>query len=418
MIDNEMKPGVFISHKVDDPATVAFLADLRPALAALNCEVWIDQDLSAGQDWRQGLSNWMARCSCSVLLISREALKSDWIFEEASVLSWRQKQDENFMLFPVELEGLTEGEIGESRLKVVLDIWRLQSPGRKGTGADKLRETGEAVKRQVLARQEKESEYTRTAQLIAGFLEKADVDALSDSAALLDVDLGSWGPEWDPRYIFALKLLTASPREMRDAVGKLKVLPAIKGNVGKTALPFWVDVNAAKTINRHALKGADRPLMLLNADYLETAGDYVARAKFSPYPSWVCHALSNVYGEDFEDEMWDDICTCILLSMGTDPSRMNRQVLRDRAEITLMAAAEDSLQFVAIHIRNLHKSGDWAIFEKLRQKPGGVIYLLLTGPKLPPEAEYAGTVAEPIKPEVTAEVEKFILGLRGLFNQH
>jgi len=159
-----MNPGVFISHKVKDTSSDAFLDELLQRLADLNCHRWIDREIAAGAGWRHEIKTWMSVCSCAVILISKEALASDWMFEEASVSSWRQELDRTFKLFPVVLDGLTDKDVGDSRLKVVLDLLRIQSPGRNGSTGEKLRETAVAVENHLLARSGEENEYTRTAR--------------------------------------------------------------------------------------------------------------------------------------------------------------------------------------------------------------------------------------------------------------
>jgi hypothetical protein len=415
-----MSPGVFISHKLNDPSTDQFLDQLRRQLEASGFHVWIDTDIAAGEVWREELSTWMSLCQCAVLLISEAALHSDWIFQEASVLSWRQEQDKKFKLFPVVLDALRDEQISASRLKVVLDILRLQSPGRNADEAGRLQATVEAVRQQLRAQQQGDNEYAKTAREIAKLLDGVDSESLEKAAQILNVNLGSWVPGWDPKFVFALEVLTAGPRRMRDALEKLDLLPVIKGKIGKSALPFWVDVNAAELVWRIARKTSDRPLMLLNVAYPETAKDYLLRARFSPYRSWCCHEFSNVFGEDFEGELWDEICGCICLSMGEDIKRLRQDRLRKKVENLTKDPSQDARQFVAIDItvtenRAITKREHWASFENLRKEHGEVIYLLLTGPKLPPETEYEGTTVHVVKPEVADDLEDIIDGLRSKF---
>jgi TIR domain len=414
-----MSPGVFISHKLNDPSSDQFLAQLRPQLATCDCQVWIDTEIAAGEVWREELSTWMSLCHCAVLLISEAALHSDWIFQEASVLSWREEQDKKFKLFPVVLDALSDAQIAASRLKVVLDILRLQSPGRNADETGRLQATVEAVRQQLRAHQQGDNEYAKTAREIAKLLDGVDSNSLEKAARVLNLNLGCWLPGWDPKFVFALEVLTAGPRQMRDALEKLDLLPVIKGKIGKFALPFWVDVNAAELVWRIARKTSDRPLMLLNVTYPETAQDYVFRARFSPYLSWCCHEFSNVFGEDFEGELWDEICGCICLSMGEDIQRLRQQNrLRKKVENLTKDPSQNARQFVAITItetRAITKKEHWARFENLRKEHGDVIYLLLTGPKLPPRAEYEGTTVQVVKPEVAADLEDVIDGLRSKF---
>lgn len=409
-----MNPGVFISHKLNDPPTDGFLTALRPNLETLGCEVWIDTDIAAGEVWRHELSTWMSACTCAVILISKAALASDWIFQEASILSWRAEQDPDFKLFAVVLDGLTDANIAASRLKVVLGIDRLQWPARNGTDAEKLLETVEAVGGRLAARKIANDEYSKTAREIAAILKDTSDEALADSIGFLKIKTRGWVPGGNAKFVFALKLLSVTPLEMRDALDLLDAKPAIKGQIGRLALPFWVDGEAARAVCRHALRTDDRPLLLLNANYPETAGDYVMRGAFSPNRSWSVHSFRHVYGENFLGELWDDVCACIALAMGEDPEAMSPEAVRELINDTL-AIQGDSRQFVAIDIRKSCKPGDWAEFEKLRQDHGGVIYLLLSGREIPASSAWQGAAVEPLLPEILPDLEKIIRGLRGKF---
>ncbi len=409
-----MNPGVFISHKLNDHPTDGFLAALRPDLEALGCKVWLDTDIAAGEIWRHELSTWMSACTCAVILVTKAALTSEWIFQEASILSWRAEQDPDFKLFPVVLDGLTDADIAASRLKVVLGIDRLQWPARNGTDAEKLVATTETVRLLLAARKTANDEYSKTAREIAEILKNTSDEALANSIEFLKIQTKGWVPGGNAKLVFALKLLSVTPLEMRDALDRLDVKPLIKGQIGKLALPFWVDGEAARAVCRHALVTGDRPLLLLNAAYHETAGDYVVRGAFSPNRSWFCHPFSHVFGEDLPGELWDEVCACIALAMGEDPTAMEHGELRDLIDATL-AIQGDSRQFVAIDIRNSRKPADWAEFEILRKDHGSVVYLLLSGREIPAAAEWQGAAVEPLRPEILPDLEKAIRGLRGKF---
>ena len=405
-----VSPGVFISHKLDDPATDQFLAQIRPQLEALNCQIWIDTQIAPGEVWRHELSTWMSVCTCAMLLISKAALQSDWIFQEASILSWRQEQDKKFKLFPVVLDRLSDDQIANSRLKVVLDILRLQSPGRNADDATKIQSTVQAIRSHLEREHDDENEFSKTARKIAGLLKNLDDSSLKNAADILQIDLGQWVPGWDPKFVFALEILTAGPAELINTLEELEVEANVKGKIGAYALPFWVDVRAAEVVRRIAQASENRPLMLLNIGFPETAEDYVRRAAFSPTRSWRAHHASNVFGEDFEGDFWDEVCTCIWRDSGRDESVLARPAeLRRRVEQFLKITARSAPQFVTI---NVAEGPDWPNLEALRRDHASVIYFLISGAKLPDPAEYAVAAIEVVKPELIADFEGKIDGLR------
>jgi TIR domain len=95
------KPLVFISHSAKEPVSRKILDNLVKTLAP-DFEVLLDQyRLEANDDWRRELNIWMGLCQAAIVLLSKTALKSDWVLQEATILRWRWAQDNDFVLIPV-----------------------------------------------------------------------------------------------------------------------------------------------------------------------------------------------------------------------------------------------------------------------------------------------------------------------------
>jgi hypothetical protein len=112
---------VFVSHsahKVDEPATLAFLDDLVARLKAESFEAVTDQkDLRAGDDWVQRLYGWMGLCDAAVVLLSPRAVlreNSFWVPREVNLLLWRKALDPRFVVIPVLIGGLTKADLKDN----------------------------------------------------------------------------------------------------------------------------------------------------------------------------------------------------------------------------------------------------------------------------------------------------------------
>ena|ERR1044072_1274569 len=97
---------IFISHSTKTQEAEAFLQAVTKALEA-DFDVRLDKiGLQGGDDWRAKLYQWMDEVHGAVLLLTPEALTSEFVQLEASVLSWRRFRQPKFVLLPV-LAGTT-----------------------------------------------------------------------------------------------------------------------------------------------------------------------------------------------------------------------------------------------------------------------------------------------------------------------
>jgi len=121
---------IFISHsahRTEEPATQEFVDALVARMAALpELDPLVDQrGLAAGDEWMQTLYSWMGLCDAAVIVLSPRAVtreNSSWVPREANLLMWRKALDARFLVIPVLIGGLEEGALagnpylGDSRL--------------------------------------------------------------------------------------------------------------------------------------------------------------------------------------------------------------------------------------------------------------------------------------------------------------
>lgn len=140
------RPPVFISHSSRGDADAAsVLSAIRRALKAARFEPLVDErGLKGGDDWRLRLHTWMSHCDAAILLLSRQALESDWVLQEATILTARRVVQgldhtvETFLLLPV-LVGITMKDVSAHPAFAELDLPSIQAL-RSGTPGQLARE--------------------------------------------------------------------------------------------------------------------------------------------------------------------------------------------------------------------------------------------------------------------------------------
>ncbi len=90
-------PDVFISYtRPDQPLAKAIAAEL----AALGVEVWWDQELLGGEDYRKKTAGIILQAAVAIVIWSRRSVDSEWVVGEASAARERK------ILLPVNADGV------------------------------------------------------------------------------------------------------------------------------------------------------------------------------------------------------------------------------------------------------------------------------------------------------------------------
>lgn len=133
-----LRPRVFISYKIEDPAfgkdRVRVLADL---LEQRDIEVCWDEKVAWGAPWRRQLHTWLRECHAGIVVLTPASVGSDWVVAELNHLAiWAHTQD-HFQLMPL-LVRLTHDELGEVAALAPADLSHFQGRILSATTAEAL----------------------------------------------------------------------------------------------------------------------------------------------------------------------------------------------------------------------------------------------------------------------------------------
>jgi hypothetical protein len=113
------KPLIYIGYNRKDQKWLEYVQSyLDPAAQAAGAEVWIDTKVSAGDNLRSALEDRLQRCVAYVLLVSPNAMASQFIDSEIEVIRTRERDGENVRLFPILLTPTSDvalAKIGDKR---------------------------------------------------------------------------------------------------------------------------------------------------------------------------------------------------------------------------------------------------------------------------------------------------------------
>jgi hypothetical protein len=105
---------IFISHSSrDDEEALAVRRRLCQVLAGepYNHKILLDEEgIKAGNLWRPKLYRWLAECGGAVLLLTEQALASEWVRKEATILLWRQALGSHVVVVPL-LIGISQHDV-------------------------------------------------------------------------------------------------------------------------------------------------------------------------------------------------------------------------------------------------------------------------------------------------------------------
>lgn len=278
---------VFISHSTKNEEAQAYLDAVAEALKRQNITPLLDQkDLRGGDFWRARIYEWMAQAHGAVLLLSEEALESDFIPIEASVLAWRSFLQRDFVFVPVLIGKVTREDLKKKVLgKLYLEEIQIVE------GA-----TPELIAQKVVEALQKLTENERP-RTLRQLLESNIVGYMED-ANLKDRDVREVGTKffgWSNKTDFdGLTLFEKFARDLLD----LEIAKAYElllelrtryrmiyaWDLLNIVTPFWVMEEAATPLAQLALDVYyEKRALSLNGQDRWTAHSYISRSCYRSY---------------------------------------------------------------------------------------------------------------------------------------
>jgi hypothetical protein len=110
-------PSVFVSHGAKGEFALGVLNALGDAMRDAGFDPFIDfERLQPGDRWRRELRTRALHCQAGVLLLCTDALNSEWVLQEGSIMLARWEDGGGFVLMPVLLGDVSEDDIRVSPL--------------------------------------------------------------------------------------------------------------------------------------------------------------------------------------------------------------------------------------------------------------------------------------------------------------
>ncbi len=398
------KPRVFVSHSAKGTIAQEVLGALGDALRDAGFDPFIDTErLRLGDRWRSTLRTEALHCQAGVILLCRNALASEWVLQEGTILLTRW-EDGGFMLVPVRLDGVSVDDIRGSLLRQLAlpDDVQMASPAT-------VQETVQAIVASLAPTIEQSALRRPLFDLendVAARLRGVSEAALRKIAAVVGVDHTRWHPEG---------LVEAVARRMFDEEVTLDELAAALRPLGTrgrdwvglvdTVIPFkTIPKDAAASLGPMVAVGEPdasaarpHPAALARAARERTGDWYLRRAACRiPAPDPV-KLTSPAQPGSFDTDVSANVAVEILAQLGFLPDE-------EPSDEELERAFDDHERRLGPVTAVLSWECDSQLVRQLRSEHRRVVFLVLTR-SAEPERLDLGDV-EILRPLIDAEQER------------
>ena len=401
------KPLVFISHSAKDALAKEVLDKVHSRLQP-DFEVLLDQyRLEANDPWRNELDIWMGLCHVGVILFSKDALESDWVLKEATILRWRRARDESFVVVPVLFPPVEHKDLDENKKFAPLALNEIQM--LTAETADDVVER--IVKRLELLKHlgDAKTPLLELENLIASRLSELELrrpEALREAAAKLGQQL-PWRSDNKYSEQLARALLSADPSQVAEAV--LVMAPHFTSleaaiDIIDRLTPFWVNPQAvARLPEMIKLPQKERAVCVNGVVFQFTPKSYLSRAQASIYP-WISARVILPKGYEEQPKLQvqlieEEIGKQILPQLGFDDDSEG-DIFAGIAD-SLLAGKEKKEPLFIIVPEEL----DEKVLDVLRNKFSRFTFFLLKGNKALDQKKLKLKCIELLEPKLDPETE-------------
>ena len=305
-----MRARIFISHSTKTGRAQTYLKCIERRIKAdPRFELLLDvEGLKPGDDWRHKIFKWMDEADGAVIVISKEALQSNFVPIELSILSFRHCRDVHFALIvvmmpDVDAKDLEQGVIGEINLKTIQHV-RGKNPEDSAinvvTSLAQILDCGRWRLQTPLEMVEDEvARCLRDAEIT-----EADLEAVGISLPVTKWVLFRRPTDRDLYPAFARVLLKANCRASCQIIKDLarrrsRKIDSLRDLLPRLA-PFWVNEVDARPIAEAALAERERRLFGISVDNTATTRLFIARSCLRPWNN-LCYLTCQLPPPDRED---------------------------------------------------------------------------------------------------------------------
>ena len=269
---------IFISHSSrEDEAARAIRGRLCQVLAGEphSHQILLDEEgIRAGNLWRPKLYRWLAECAGAVLLLTEQALTSDWVRKEATILLWRHALGSRVIVIPL-LIGVSEQDV-ETAFPAI-EIFDRQYL-RVSAGADAETAIGKIAKEftEVAA---PEDQLGSWAKRLHSAISELDDYSQSELAEALHASEQAWPDTPDGRQLIVHALLhTTRMFDVQTAVEPVLRLFRHPPGFVRLVSPIGVPSEAAAGIMTACGRALGDRVLVLACTSPRTAVRYIRRA--------------------------------------------------------------------------------------------------------------------------------------------
>jgi hypothetical protein len=286
-----MKSVLFVSHSSADNALVSDIAMRIDTGTGSQCKTIVDvHDLRQGTVWSPQLYQWMAKCKAALLLLTENAIRSDWVLQEAIVLRARKVIDPKFPLFTVMPSDLLQRIANDPLLEARWKLFKpLDLPQIQGLQTFDPKTIADTVLEEMGGASNEDSYFDRLAGLLQDILRTLEhqTGTLSFLAGKMSIQDAQWQQIYGGNE--RLVDLVASHlcqgglgdfQGLRDFFQSLKqVAPpdTLHRLLAATAF-YWIDLGAAAAFAAAAKRAAPRLIAIRSSVFQDYSGAlYIAR---------------------------------------------------------------------------------------------------------------------------------------------
>ena len=382
--ESELRPGDSLRrHTYRKKYLRQLLSCLDEQLDAAGFPTWLDRlDMGEGENFDTLIYDALGRCQAAVILIDRDALDSDYVRKEVTILHWRKVVGDSIYLLPVLLGDVTDEDLRESELgrQTGIDSLIPLRPADRKANSMAAQSTAEAITHALadatVGWEDADSPNHRWIDDVSLFLSEASPGALQRAARRIGVDDHAWHQAERKRQAIAAALLSCDARTaykvLQDIVHQLE--PDRAKKTIERSLPLWVDLQAARIVmSANDLAVDDRVVGLSSRAY--RLGVHLAQRATACAPEYPVLPVPDVTGEETIEELLD---------------RYDR-TLRDLLSISHNATLEtlagyldlSSGIYVIMRCDSLTARTAQAVMAGLHQRFPGIVIVVLAGTQHP-----------------------------------